>query len=321
MVSLERSQVSEDDEESVFSFFAVMIDTVLYGHKKMYSDYFSDLLLFQNVPKLINFYTQYFTFYPISMEFIKAENTHIIERGEKNILEQFEQKPKTEVKPNEKINFIINYNIPGTVDYKYKDHHKIFTYNGNILDNVTLRSGDRIELKKQDFERENGLYYVDKVTKKTFMTSSIMMDFDDKELDLITDKVRNKEFIFPKTKSFDKVVGNLKLIKNDKLYFKDIDKFCRFDIDLVKRTWYCEVLNREPLPDIFDPRFRCYGIPKILINLLESDKDQFGINKRKKYGTELVKKIQIVHFFKPIKIDLKVYIEEDVIPTGSVNFQ
>jgi hypothetical protein len=165
-IYLKQLQGKRDTVKNVFTF-----DCLLYGHmqedRKNIMNEFNEILLNVNRPELINYYSKYFTPYPIALRFAQDRNEFTKERSKMQILEQFNNDNKDNNDNNKTI--IINQNVNGF----YDSHNRIFTTNSIMLIGIPLQIGIKFQFNAQHRDEENGMYIVKSVAKNSALFSKI----------------------------------------------------------------------------------------------------------------------------------------------------
>lgn len=127
-----------------------------------------ELLSYYNKPENINLYERYFNVSNVSTSYAKERTQFFLERGSKQILEQFKQDGLGFV-------FDIQDNVNGFFDSKSK---MFYVYSNNII-GIPLKSGSQFKFHGQIREEQNGIFKVVSASHK----QSILEKVKDLEVD------------------------------------------------------------------------------------------------------------------------------------------
>jgi hypothetical protein len=128
-------------------------DNIIYCSSSEYNYLFDYLVLFfEDNYEYINYYSQNYKIHPRTLELLKGKDEKTMNKRHKTILEQFENKQN-------EFRLDIKYNLKGFQD----TNNNTFVYNDIYIDGVPLKLNDKISLKSQTREIENGDYAVDNI--------------------------------------------------------------------------------------------------------------------------------------------------------------
>jgi len=145
----------------------ITIDTLLYlPSDRVENPNIVDVIDYINQPSKNGFFTQYFTFHPVSIKAIRDFGRTV---------EGFEDRTST-------ANFVITTEL--AADHVYVadgDYYELRAAPQLRLDGLRVRVGDRVILQGQRRDSENGYYYVTRVSKEgtTLTTARILSSKDD----------------------------------------------------------------------------------------------------------------------------------------------
>lgn len=126
-------------------------------------EWINDILLAVGDIDDSNYYTRYFDFLPEVLEIMKNHNLAIIDRRRLPILEQYvDVQDKDQLAEiSEKIVIEASREVPGYYDHKLRT----FVLEKEFIDGIPLDIAERVILKRQSREEENGVY----VYKRPFL--------------------------------------------------------------------------------------------------------------------------------------------------------
>jgi hypothetical protein len=135
----------------------VAFDILIVGHSDItQSNITNDLqsiLSYIDHHEMINFYQQYFEMFDISVRYAKSKDKLILERGNKQILEQYQND-----------DFVLN--LKSNVNGFYDSVQGTLVIYSETLDGFPIHVGTKLQLSGQVRDEENGLYAVERLLKK-----------------------------------------------------------------------------------------------------------------------------------------------------------
>jgi hypothetical protein len=114
------------------------------------------LLNYYNKPENINLYERYFSVSDVATEYVKERTQFFLERGSKQILEQFEQSN------NDEFVFDVQENVNGFFD----SQSKMFYMYSDSIKGIPLKRGSLFKFYQQMREEQNGVFKVVNATPK-----------------------------------------------------------------------------------------------------------------------------------------------------------
>lgn len=145
-------QGKRDSVKTVIAF-----DTLLYGSDIYNSEppiEFRQILADLENPEMLNYYNQYFDLYDVSKTFMKQKNKSIKERGQRQVLEQYENAET-----------FATFEMSKNIDGFYDSVNQTFVVNSNMIDKIPMKKGTIITLTAQIRDEENGKYSVTNVKR------------------------------------------------------------------------------------------------------------------------------------------------------------
>jgi len=169
-------QGKRDSVKTVIAF-----DTLLHGSDTYNSDppiEFRQILMDLNNPEMLNYYEQHFDLYDVSKTFMVQRNSSIKERGQRQVLEQYDNAPSSSHQTT-----FATFEVDKNIDGFYDSVNETFVVNSNMIDNIPMKKGTIILLTAQIRDEENGRYDVTNVKR----TQTILQKVTTRKTKAITD--------------------------------------------------------------------------------------------------------------------------------------